>query len=80
MDDVEYFVSELAEQECCAEDNEHGETGNNSNDLRSLSEIFEIAAFGPRFDVDDAVKNAPEYCAVAGYLVEDIEAFVGVGC
>lgn len=80
MYDIEEFVSELAKKECCGEDNEHGKTSNNSNDLGGLQKVFQFVAFSPCVYIYHGVKNAPEDCTIARHLMKDVDAFVGVGC
>lgn len=79
MHNVEDFVSELSKEECRGEYGEHCKSGHDGDDLGCFEEVLELFAFCPGIDVYDGMEDRPEYCAVSGYLVEDVEALIGVG-
>lgn len=80
MSDVEDFVPEPTKEECCGEDDKHSESGDDSDDLGCLEEVFKLVAFVPGLDVDNCVEHGPEDRSIASYLMKDVDAFVGVGC
>ena len=80
VDDVEDFISELAQKEGCGEDDEHGETGYPSHDVGSLEKVSELFAFGPSVDVHDGVEESPKDSTIACDLMETVQTLVGVGC
>jgi hypothetical protein len=78
--DIEDFISKFAKKEHCSNNDEHGKSSNYAHEIIGFQELFELFAFGPCIDVDNAVKNGPENRAIPCNLMKNIEAFVGVGC
>ena len=81
MDDVEDFISELAEEERRSEDDKHSKASNNPNDLIPLEKLGQLRnAFRPSIDIHNGMERGPENSPIACQLMKDVETFVRVCC
>lgn len=79
-DDMCYVESLILEhsQQGCDQDDEHSETGYNSHHVGSLFELGKLIGLVPCLNVDYTMNKCEYDCAVTGYLMENVEALVGV--